>query len=159
MPILVRFSATDWSEGGWDEQQTSTVVGWARDAGADFFDISSGGLVSGVKIPLSPGYQVPLADFVHEHAEAPVSAVGLITEAHQANDIIESGRADVVMMGREMMRDPHFAWRAAAELGIELDYYPPQYERARWSLEKRASVSAGAAEPAVPAPREPATED
>ncbi|MDJ0334606.1 NADH:flavin oxidoreductase/NADH oxidase [Salinibacterium sp. G-O1] len=134
VPILVRFSATDWAEGGWDEQQTSTVVGWVRDAGADFFDISTGGLVSGATIPLSPGYQVPFAEFVHENADAQVSAVGLITEARQANDIIESGRADVVMMGREMMRDPHFAWRAAAELGVELDYYPAQYERARYSV-------------------------
>jgi 2,4-dienoyl-CoA reductase-like NADH-dependent reductase (Old Yellow Enzyme family) len=133
-PILVRFSATDWVEGGWDEQQTSVVAGWAQDAGADFFDISSGGLVSGVRIPLSPGYQVPLAEFVHTNAAAPVSAVGLITKARQANDVIESGKADAVMMGRGMMRDPHFAWRAAAEFGVELDYYPPQYERARYSV-------------------------
>ena len=159
VPLLVRFSATDWAEGGWDQEQTATVAGWARDAGADFFDISTGGLVSGVRIPLTPGYQVPFAEFVHKTADAPVSAVGLITEARQANDIIESGQADAVMMGREMMRDPHFAWRAAAELGVELGYYPPQYERARWSYEKRASVSAGAAKPAVPAPREPATKD
>ncbi|MBG6054643.1 2,4-dienoyl-CoA reductase-like NADH-dependent reductase (Old Yellow Enzyme family) [Salinibacterium sp. CAN_S4] len=134
VPILVRFSATDWAEGGWDEEQTSVVAGWAQDAGADFFDISTGGLVSGVRIPLSPGYQVPFAEFVHTNVDAPVSAVGLITEARQANDIIESGKADAVMMGRGMMRDPHFAWRAAAELGVELDYYPPQYERARYSL-------------------------
>ena len=134
VPILVRFSATDWTEGGWDEEQTSVATGWARDAGADFFDISTGGLVSGTRIPLSPGYQVPFAEFVHTHADAPVSAVGLITEARQANEIIESGKADAVMMGREMMRDPHFAWRAAAELGVELDYYPPQYTRARYSV-------------------------
>lgn len=134
VPILVRFSATDWVEGGWDEEQTATVTGWAREAGADFFDISTGGLVGGVSIPLSPGYQVPFAEFVHTAAGAPVNAVGLITQAHQANDIIESGRADAVMMGRELMRDPHFAWRAAAELGVELDYYPPQYTRARYRV-------------------------
>ncbi|MBC7590107.1 MAG: NADH:flavin oxidoreductase/NADH oxidase [Salinibacterium sp.] len=134
VPILVRFSATDWAEGGWDQEQTATVAGWSRDAGADFFDISTGGLIGGVRIPLSPGYQVPFAEFVHETAEAPVSAVGLITEARQADEIITSGKADAVMMGREMMRDPHFAWRAAAELGVELDYYPPQYTRARYSL-------------------------
>lgn len=134
VPILVRFSATDWAEGGWDQEQTAIVAGWSRDAGADFFDISTGGLVSGTSIPLGPGYQVPFAEFVHSEAQAPVSAVGLITEARQANDIVESGSADAVMMGRGMMRDPHFAWRAAAELGVELDYYPPQYERARYPL-------------------------
>jgi 2,4-dienoyl-CoA reductase-like NADH-dependent reductase (Old Yellow Enzyme family) len=132
IPLLVRFSATDWAEGGWDEQQTATVAGWAHDAGADLFDISTGGLVSGVRIPLSPGYQVPFAEFVHSTAGAPVSAVGLITQARQAEEVVESGRADAVMMGREMMRDPHFAWRAAAELGVELDYYPPQYLRAKY---------------------------
>lgn len=131
VPLLVRFSATDWAEGGWDEEQTTTVAGWARDAGADLFDISSGGLVGGVTIPLSPGYQVPFAEHVHA-AELPVSAVGLITEAQQAEEIVASGRADAVMMGRQMMRDPHFAWRAAHELGVELDYYPPQYLRARF---------------------------
>ena len=134
VPILVRFSATDWAEGGWDQEQTATVAAWSRDAGADFFDISTGGLVRGVRIPLSPGYQVAFAEFVHETAEVPVSAVGLITEARQADEIITSGKADAVMMGREMMRDPHFAWRAAAELGVELDYYPPQYTRAKYSL-------------------------
>ena len=134
VPLLVRFSATDWADGGWDREQTATVVGWARDAGADFFDISTGGLVGGVHIPVGPGYQVPFAEYVHESAGAPVSAVGLITEAQQAEDIVASGRADAVMMARGMMRDPHFAWRAAAELGVDLDYYPPQYLRAKYDL-------------------------
>ena len=134
VPLLVRFSATDYTEGGWDLEQTAVVAGWAREAGADLFDISTGGLVSGVRIALEPGYQVPFAEFVHETAEAPVSAVGLITEARQAEEVVSSGRADAVMMGREMMRDPHFAWRAAAELGVDLDYYPPQYLRAKFAL-------------------------
>jgi len=134
IPLLVRFSATDWADDGWDREQTATVAGWAREAGADFFDISTGGLVTGVTIPVGPGYQVPFAEFVHETAEAPVSAVGLITEARQAEEIVASGRADAVMVGREMMRDPHFAWRAAAELGVDLDYYPPQYLRAKYAL-------------------------
>ncbi|MCU1409509.1 MAG: NADH:flavin oxidoreductase/NADH oxidase [Rhodoglobus sp.] len=134
IPVLVRFSATDWAEGGWDREQTAVVAGWAQEAGADLFDISTGGLVSGIRIPLEPGYQVPFAEFVHETAEAPVSAVGLITEAQQAEEVVASGRADAVMMGREMMRDPHFAWRAAAELGVDLDYYPPQYLRSKYAL-------------------------
>jgi 2,4-dienoyl-CoA reductase-like NADH-dependent reductase (Old Yellow Enzyme family) len=133
VPLLVRFSASDYAEGGWDAAQTATVAGWAHEAGADFFDISSGGLISGVRIPLGPGYQVPFAEQVRQTADVAVSAVGLITEVAQAAAIVESGQADAVMLGREMMRDPHFPLRAAHELGVELDYWPPQYVRAKWS--------------------------
>ncbi|CAN5614778.1 NADH:flavin oxidoreductase/NADH oxidase [soil metagenome] len=131
IPILVRFSATDWVDDGWDQEQTATAAGWAKQAGADLFDISTGGLTITQKIPVFPGYQVPFAQHVHEMADAPVSAVGLITTAEQAEEIVASGRADAVMMGRQMMRDPHFAWRAAHELGVHVDY-PPAYERARY---------------------------
>jgi 2,4-dienoyl-CoA reductase-like NADH-dependent reductase (Old Yellow Enzyme family) len=133
VPILVRFSATDWADGGWDVEQTATVAGWAADAGADFFDISSGGLVPHQRVELGPGYQVPFADQVRRDAGVSVDAVGLITTPTQAAEIIESGRADAVMLGRELLRDPHFALRAAQELGVELDYWPPQYLRARLS--------------------------
>ena len=132
VPLLVRFSATDWVEDGWDLDQTTTVAGWAIEAGADLFDISTGGLVSGAHIPTGPGYQVPFAEHVRTTADASVSAVGLITTAEQAEEIVSTGQADAVMMGREMMRDPHFAWRAARDLGVHLDYYPPQYLRARY---------------------------
>ncbi|MDH6180501.1 2,4-dienoyl-CoA reductase-like NADH-dependent reductase (Old Yellow Enzyme family) [Microbacteriaceae bacterium SG_E_30_P1] len=131
VPIFVRFSATDWADDGWEVEQTGTVAGWAKDAGADLFDISSGGLLSGVHIPTGPGYQVPFAERVKDAADADVSAVGLITTPQQANEIVSSGRADAVMMGRQLMREPHFAWRAAHELGATVEY-PPQYERARW---------------------------
>jgi 2,4-dienoyl-CoA reductase-like NADH-dependent reductase (Old Yellow Enzyme family) len=131
VPVFVRFSATDYVDGGWDEHQTATVAGWARDAGADLFDISSGGLVTGVHIPSGPGYQVPLAESVAASAHVRVSSVGRITEPRQAAEIVASGRADAVMLGREMLRDPHFALRAATELGVEIDYWPPQYLRAR----------------------------
>jgi len=145
VPIFVRFSATDWADEAqqgderdthqsWDVDQTATVAGWARDAGADLFDISTGGLISGVSIPVGPGYQVPFAAQIHRSAEVSVNAVGLITTAQQAEDIVGRGDADAIMMGRQMMREPHFAWRAAAELGVELDYYPPQYARARYRL-------------------------
>lgn len=139
VPLLVRFSATDWaahdaSPAGWDAEQTATVAGWAQDAGADFFDISTGGLVGGVHIPVAPGFQVPFAAQVRDEANVAVSAVGLITEAQQAEDIVASGKADVVMMAREMLRDPHFPLRAAAELGVDLDYYPPQYLRAKYRI-------------------------
>ncbi len=134
IPVLVRFSATDWAENGWTREETAAVAAWAHDAGADLMDVSTGGLVSGVSIPVRPGYQVSYAEFVHEKAEAPVSAVGLITSAQQAEEIVASGKADAVMMGREMMRDPHTAWRMAAELGVELDYYPKQYLRAKYAV-------------------------
>ncbi|MEQ1736793.1 MAG: NADH:flavin oxidoreductase/NADH oxidase [Rhodoglobus sp.] len=129
VPLFVRFSATDWADGGWDQEQTKAVARWAVEAGADLFDISSGGLVHGVTIPLARGYQVPLAAYVHEPG-LPVSAVGLITEARQAEEIVASGQADAVMMGRELLRDPHFPLRAAAELGVTVDYIPVQYLRA-----------------------------
>lgn len=131
VPLLVRFSATDWTDGGWDEAQTATVAGWARSAGADFFDISSGGNVAAT-IPLKPGYQVPFAEYVRTTADVSTSAVGLITEPRQAEDIVASGKADVVMLARELLRDPHWPLRAAHELGVELDYWPGQYLRAQW---------------------------
>ncbi|MEY2849804.1 MAG: hypothetical protein RI885_2471 [Actinomycetota bacterium] len=129
VPVFVRFSATDWTDGGWDEEQTAIVAGWAHEAGADHFDISSGGNAL-ASIPVGPGYQVPLAEYVRRSASVEVNAVGLITQAEQANDIIASGRADAVMIGRELMRDPHFPLRAAHQLGVELDYFPKQYRRA-----------------------------
>lgn len=132
VPLFVRFSATDWTDGGWDQEQTAIAAGWAKDAGADFFDISTGGLVSGTSIPVEPGYQVPFAHFVKHASAVEVSAVGLITEARQAEEIVASGQADAVMLAREMLRDPHFPLRAAHELGVELAYWPDQYTRAKW---------------------------
>lgn len=126
----IRFSATDWVDGGWNEEETSIVADWAKALGADLVDISSGGNVTGVKIQVGPGYQVPLAHFVKQHAHLPVTAVGLITTAELANEIVTDGRADAVLIGREHLRDPHFALRAAAELGAEIDYGPGQYGRA-----------------------------
>ena len=132
LPVLVRFSGTDWTEGGWDGQQTATVAAWALEAGADLFDISSGGLVR-ARIPVGPGYQVPLAEHVRTAGGVLVNAVGLITDAEQAEHIVASGQADAVMMGREWMRDPHAGMRFAQQLGVEdaLAPWPPQYERAR----------------------------
>ncbi|MFM9877547.1 MAG: NADH:flavin oxidoreductase/NADH oxidase [Rhodoglobus sp.] len=129
VPLFVRFSATDWAEGGWNKEDTTTVARWALEAGADLFDISSGGLVHGVRIPVGRGYQVPLAAHVHG-TDLPVSAVGMITEAAHAEQIVASGEADAVMIAREALRDPHFPLRAAAELGVAVDYVPKQYLRA-----------------------------
>jgi 2,4-dienoyl-CoA reductase-like NADH-dependent reductase (Old Yellow Enzyme family) len=129
--LFVRFSATDWAAGGWNETDTATVARWAADAGADFFDISTGGAVAGVEIPLSPGYQVRFATYVRDHAHVPVSAVGLITDPTEAEDIVRSGRADAVMIAREALRDPHFALRAAAMSGID-ELVPGAYRRAHY---------------------------
>lgn len=130
-PLLIRFSATDWAEGGWDVEETTTVSAWVHEAGADLIDVSTGGLVPDVQIPLGPSYQLPFAEAVRAGAGVPASAVGLITEVQQAAAIVAGGRADAVMLGREFLRDPQFPLRAARELGVDLDYWPPQYRRAR----------------------------
>ena len=129
--LFIRLSATDWTEGGWNEQETSIVADWVLENGADLADISAGGNISGVKITVGPGYMVPLATYVKEHSHIPVSTVGLITDPHQANDIVDSGKADAVLIGREMLRDPHFALRAAVELNADISYWPGQYTWAR----------------------------
>ncbi|MGP6205291.1 NADH:flavin oxidoreductase/NADH oxidase [Microbacterium sp.] len=130
-PVMVRFSATDWAEGGWDVAETATVAAWTAEHGAVFIDISSGGLVAHQRVIAGPGYQVPFAREVRERAGVPVSAVGMITAGTQAEEVLASGAADAVMAAREWLRDPHFALRAAAELGVDIDYWPAQYERAR----------------------------
>lgn len=132
MPILVRFSATDYVEGGWDEDQTAEVANWCAEAGADLFDISTGGLVTGVTIPSGPGYQVPIAEYVADRVSQPVAAVGRITEAAQAEEILQAGRVEVIMVGRAELRDPMWPLRAAHELGVEVDYWPEQYKRGQF---------------------------
>ena len=132
MPILIRFSATDYVEGGWDEAQTSLVAKWCAEAGADLFDISTGGLVTGVKIPSGPGYQVPIAEYVADRVDQPVAVVGQITTGAQAEDILQKGIVDVIMVGRAELRDPMWPLRAAHELGAEVDYWPKQYSRGKF---------------------------
>ncbi|MFK4807588.1 NADH:flavin oxidoreductase/NADH oxidase [Microbacterium sp. ZW CA_36] len=131
VPVIVRFSATDWADGGWDADETATVARWAADRGADFFDISSGGLVAHQKLTTGPGYQVELAARVRREAGVPVNAVGMIDDAAHAERVLAEDAADAVMAGREWLRDPHYGLRAADELGAEIDYWPKQYLRAR----------------------------
>ena len=138
--IVVRFSATDWAQGGWDEAQTAIVARWAADAGANFFDISTGGAIAGVDIPLEPGYQVPFAASVKNAAGVSVGAGGLVTDPEHAEEIVASGQADAVLIGREALRDPHFPLRAAAELGAQIDYLPGQYERAPYPRPTEVSL-------------------
>lgn len=130
--VTVRFSASDWAEGGWDAAQTATVAGWAAERGAALFDISGGGLVAHQQISTGPGYQVHLASEVRRRAGVLTGAVGEITSGPQAEAVLQDGDADVILAGREWLRDPHFALRAAAELGDPtLAPWPPQYLRAR----------------------------
>lgn len=130
--VTVRFSASDWADGGWDAAQTATVAGWAAERGAVFFDISSGGLVAHQQITTGPGYQVPLAAEVRRTSGVTVGAVGEITSGPQAEAILEAGEADVILAAREWLRDPHFGLRAATELGEPTAApWPVQYLRAR----------------------------
>ncbi|MFC0198055.1 NADH:flavin oxidoreductase/NADH oxidase [Microbacterium arthrosphaerae] len=136
-PVIVRFSATDWADGGWDAAETVTVARWAAERGADFFDISSGGLVAHQRITTGPGYQVDLAARVRREAGVPVNAVGMIDDAAHAERVLAEDAADAVMAGREWLRDPHYGLRAAAELGADIDYWPAQYLRARPAVSAR----------------------
>ncbi|WP_311257661.1 NADH:flavin oxidoreductase/NADH oxidase [Microbacterium sp. WCS2018Hpa-9] len=131
VPVFVRISATDHAEGGFTPDEAATVSAWATEHGADLIDVSSGGLVAHQQISVFPGYQVQLAETVRQGGRIPVSAVGLITAAEQAEQVLADGAADAIFAGREWLRDPHFALRAAHELGTEITW-PPQYERARW---------------------------
>ena len=130
-PVVVRFSATDWTDGGLTLDETIQVARWAAEHGADLADVSTGGNVPSAAIPVGPGYQVPFAEAVRRGAGIGTIAVGMISTAFQAEQVVATGQADVVMVGREFLRDPAFALRAAAELGVSLDYEPQQYHRAR----------------------------
>jgi 2,4-dienoyl-CoA reductase-like NADH-dependent reductase (Old Yellow Enzyme family) len=131
VPLFVRISATDHAEGGFTPEEAAQVGQWATEHGADLIDVSSGGLVAHQRISVFPGYQVPLAEGVRQGGRIPVSAVGLITAAEQAERVLAEGAADAIFAGREWLRDPHFALRAAHELDAEVAW-PPQYERAHW---------------------------
>lgn len=130
-PLLVRISATEWTEGGFTVDDATEVSRMLAEHGVDLVDVSSGGNVLS-RIPAGPGYQVPLARAVRE-AGLPVSAVGLITEPAQAQAILDEGSADVVSLGRVALREPSWALRAAAELDADaMARYPQSYVRGRW---------------------------
>jgi len=129
-PVLVRISATDWVEGGWDLEQSIVLARELRAAGVDLVDCSSGGAVPGAKIPVAPGYQVPFARAIREQAGVATGAVGMITEPAQAEAIVAEGSADLVLLARGMLRDPYWALHAARALGVSVRW-PDQYLRAR----------------------------
>jgi 2,4-dienoyl-CoA reductase-like NADH-dependent reductase (Old Yellow Enzyme family) len=129
LPLFLRISATDYAEGGWDISSSVMLANELKNAGVDLIDASSGGLVSNVRIPLGPGYQVPFAETIKKETGILTGAVGLITESVQADEIIKSGKADLVLIARESLRNPNFPLKAAKELGYEIKW-PVQYERA-----------------------------
>jgi 2,4-dienoyl-CoA reductase-like NADH-dependent reductase (Old Yellow Enzyme family) len=129
LPLFVRISATDYTEGGWDLTQSIELARELKKLGVDLIDCSSGGNVATAKIPLGPGYQVPFAESIKRDAQIPTGAVGLITESAQADAIVRTGQADIVLLARELLRDPYWPLRAATELGQTISW-PAQYLRA-----------------------------
>jgi 2,4-dienoyl-CoA reductase-like NADH-dependent reductase (Old Yellow Enzyme family) len=128
LPLFVRLSVTDWTEGGWDIEQSVDVARALKPAGVDLIDCSSGGNVLGATIPVGPGYQTPFAERIRREAAVMTGAVGLITSPAQADQIIGTGRADAVLIAREFLRDPYWPLRAARELGQSISW-PVQYLR------------------------------
>jgi len=129
LPLFVRISGTDWADGGWNEDESVELAKRLKHAGVDVIDCSSGGAVSHQQIPVAPGYQVPIAIRVKQESGLLTGAVGLITEAKQAEDIIKNGEADLVLFARESLRDPNLPLRFAHELDANV-LWPKQYERA-----------------------------
>jgi 2,4-dienoyl-CoA reductase-like NADH-dependent reductase (Old Yellow Enzyme family) len=130
LPVLVRVSATDWVEGGWSPDDTVALARDLKALGVDLVDCSSGGLVPTAKVPVGPGYQVPFAERVRREAGVATGAVGMITSPEQAEAIVAGGKADLVLMGRELLRDPRFPLRAARALGVD-GPWPNQYLRGK----------------------------
>jgi 2,4-dienoyl-CoA reductase-like NADH-dependent reductase (Old Yellow Enzyme family) len=130
MPVGMRISGTDWVEGGWDIDQSIVFAKALTQRGCSFMHVSSGGVSPQQKIALAPGYQVPLAERIKAEVGLPTIAVGLVTEPRQAEAIVASGEADLVALARAMLFEPHWPWRAAAELGAQVEA-PHQYWRSQ----------------------------
>lgn len=130
-PLFVRISCTDWVEGGWDLEQSVVLARALKPLGVDLIDCSSGGVVSGVTVPVGPGYQVPFAARIRRDADIHTGAVGMITQPEQADAIIRQGEADMVLLAREVLRDPYWPLHAAHALGYDDMPWPSQYLRAK----------------------------
>ncbi len=122
MPLFTRISCTDWVEGGWDIEQSIELSKCLKASGVDLMDCSSGAILPGIKIPVAPSYQVPFAAAIRERASMMTGAVGSITDTAQANEILESGKADLTFLAREMLREPYWAIKAGAEWPIQYGY-------------------------------------
>lgn len=131
LPLWVRISATDWGEGGWDVADSVALARRLRPLGVDLMDCSSGGNVAHAQIPVGPGYQTVFAEQIKRETGMPTGAVGMITSPEQAEHILVTGQADVVILARQMLRDPYWPLRAAHELGHPIAW-PDQYARAAW---------------------------
>ena len=129
-PLFIRISATDWSEGGWTVEDSVALAKILAPLGVDLFDCSSGGNVSGARIPLGPGYQVGFAERIRRHAGMLTGAVGMITDPAQADQIVRTGQADLVFLARQFLREPYWPLIAARALGQDIQW-PVQYERAK----------------------------
>jgi len=129
-PLLLRISATDWAEGGWNPEESVKLAAIVKGKGVDLVDCSSGGLAAHQQIKIGPLYQTPFAEKIRKEADIPTGAVGMITTAAEAESIIAEGRADMVLLAREMLRDPYFPLHAAHELNADIKW-PVQYERAK----------------------------
>lgn len=129
LPLLIRLSATDWAEGGWNADETVELCRALKGLGVDLVDVSTAGLVPSVKIPAGPGFQTEFAARVRREAGIASAAVGLVTAPAQADHIVRTGQADLVLLGREILRNPYWPLRAAQELG-QAASWPPQYLRA-----------------------------
>lgn len=129
LPLFVRISATDWTEGGWSADDSVALARLFRQRGVDLVDASSGGNITGAHIPVGPGYQVPFAARIRKEAQIATAAVGMITDPTQANAIVANGEADLVLLAREMLRDPYWAVHAATQLE-NASSWPKQYIRA-----------------------------
>jgi 2,4-dienoyl-CoA reductase-like NADH-dependent reductase (Old Yellow Enzyme family) len=129
-PVFVRISATDWVEGGWDVESSIVLCQALKSLGIEFIDCSTGGVVPSAKIPVGPGYQVPMAAEIRKKTGMLIGAVGLITKPEQAEKILAEGDADAVLLARELLRDPYWPLHAAKRLGVDLPW-PIQYERAK----------------------------
>jgi len=138
-PIGVRLSATDYLDGGWTLDDTVRLCALLKDRGCDFATISSGGLSLDQKVPIGEGHQVDFAETVRRVTGLPTMAVGMIFRPEHAEEIISSGKADMIALARGMLHDPHWPWHAAAKLGSTV-HFPPQYirgYRSRWHREQR----------------------
>lgn len=131
LPLFVRIPGSDWAEGGWSADDAVALAAVLKARGVDVMDVTSGGLVTHQKIAVGPAYQTPFAAKVKRETGALTSTAGLITNAVQAESILVNGEADLIMIARELLRDPHFPLRAAHELKVNIDW-PVQYERAQW---------------------------
>lgn len=129
-PLFVRISATDWADGGWNEEESIRLSAMLKEKGVDVIDTSSGGLTLAQQIPLKPSYQVEFAAAIKKETGITTGAVGLITTAKQAEEILQNGEADLIFLARELLRDPYFPLHAATELGDDVKW-PAQYERAK----------------------------